>query len=225
MTTDERADPRMVAAQLRKPSGEAAEGIGDKMDQVNEPLFDLTRSAMQPGPHERILEIGFGTGTYIPRLFAMVEELEVHGIDYSPEMVAQASRCNSTLIEAGRLKLLTGKSDQTPFPEAYFDKVFCNMVVYFWDRPEPHLAEIHRVLKPCGQFFIGMRTKDSMLEFPFAAHGFVLHEPEEWSAILEQNGFTCREAGRQLDPAIEIDNGTTQMESVCLAAGKREYSG
>lgn len=221
MTSPDRPDPRMVAAQLRKPSGEAAEGVGDKMDRVNEPLFDLTLAALRPAAHERILEIGFGTGTYLSRLFADAEGPEVHGIDYSPEMVARATRGNAALIEAGRLTLATGASDALPFPDQYFDKVFCNMVVYFWDRPAPHLAEIHRVLKAGGHFFTGMRTQDSMLQFPFVAYGFVLHEPGEWAAILERNGFACREAGRQLDPVIEGDDGDIRMESVCVDAEKR----
>lgn len=220
MTSPDRPDPRMVAAQLRKPSGEAAEGVGDKMDRVNEPLFDLTLAAMQPGAQERVLEIGFGTGTYISRLFLDAGGPEVHGIDYSPDMIARASRGNAALIDEGRLKLVEGESDNMPFPNGYFDTVFCNMVVYFWDEPEPHLAEIHRVLKPGGHFFTGMRTRDSMRQFPFVDYGFVLHEPEEWAAIMEKNGFACWEAGRSLDPVIEGDDGKIQMESVCVAARK-----
>lgn len=221
MTSSDQPDPRMIAAQLRKPSGEAAEGVGDKMDQVNEPLFDLTLTAMQPGAHERILEIGFGTGTYMSRLLVAAEGLEVHGIDYSPEMVTRASRCNADLVEVEALRLTTGPSDEMPFADGYFDKVFCNMVVYFWDQPEPHLHEIHRVLKPGGHFYIGMRTRDSMLQFPFVHYGFVLHEPQDWTGILEQNGFACREAGRQFDPVIEEEDGNIQLESVCIDAEKR----
>lgn len=220
MTAHDKPDPRAIAAQLRKPFGEAAEAVGDNMDRVNEPLFDLTLAAMRPAAGERILEIGFGTGTYLPRLFAATEGLEVHGIDYSPEMVMRASRANGERIDAQRLNLVTGASDDLPFPDGHFDKVFCNMVVYFWDRPEPHLAEIHRVLVPNGQFFTGMRTKDSMLQFPFVDYGFVLHEPAEWAAIVERNGFACREAGREQDPVLQLDDGEIRLESVCIAAAR-----
>ena len=220
MTPPDRPDPRMVAAQLRKPSGEPAEGVGDKMDRVNEPLFALTLASMRPAARERLLEIGFGTGTYMARLFAEADGLELHGIDYSPEMVARAARSNPDLVDAGRLRLVHGASDELPFAGRHFDKVFCNMVVYFWDEPEAHLAEIHRVLKPGGHFYTGMRTRDSMLQFPFVHYGFVLHEPEEWAGILERNGFVCREAGRQLDPLVEGDDGDMRLESVCIEAEK-----
>ncbi|MBA1148819.1 class I SAM-dependent methyltransferase [Ectothiorhodospiraceae bacterium WFHF3C12] len=220
MATPEQPDPRMIAAQLRKPSGDAAEVVGDKMDRVNEPLFRLTLEVLHPAAHERILEIGFGTGTYLERLFAGAEELQVHGIDYSPEMVERASRRNAALVDAGRLHLATGTSEDLPFESEYFDRVFCNMVVYFWDQPEGHLAEIHRILKPGGHFYIGMRTRDSMLQFPFVQHGFVLHEPETWQAILGRSGFSCREAARRFDPVIEEAEGDIHLESVCLDATK-----
>lgn len=86
---------------------------------------------------------------------------------------------------------------------------------------EAHLNEVHRVLKPGGHFYTGMRTKEAMLQFPFVQYGFVLIEPEEWMSILEQNEFDAREAARRLDPVIEGEDGDIQMESVCIEAQKR----
>ncbi len=54
-------DPAQIAQQLRKPAGASAKNIADKMDQVNEPLFDLTLETMQLIDGESILEIGFGS--------------------------------------------------------------------------------------------------------------------------------------------------------------------
>lgn len=221
MPPSDQPDPETIAQQLRKPSGEAAVEIGAKMDSVNEPLFDLTLEAMQPADNQRILEIGFGTGTYIRRLFANAAALEVHGIDYSPDMMGIASRANTDLLDAGNLKLSIGASDNLPFEDQYFDKIYCNMVIYFWDQPEEHLKEVRRVLKQGGYFYTGMRTKKAMLQFPFVHYGFVLIEPEEWMSTLEQNGFEPREAARKLDPVIESEHGDIQMESVCIEAQKR----
>lgn len=221
MPPADQPDPETIAQQLRKPSGEAAVEVGAKMDKVNEPLFGLTLDTMQPADHQRILEIGFGTGTYMRRLFTDVAELEVYGIDYSPDMMGIATRANMDLLDAGNLKLSIGASDNLPFENEYFDKVYCNMVIYFWDQPEAHLEEVHRVLKQDGHFYTGMRTKDTMLQFPFVHFGFALLEPEEWKSILEQNGFDAREAARRLDPVIEGEDGDIQMESVCIEAQKR----
>lgn len=221
MAPSDKPDPQIIAQQLRRPSGEAAATVGDKMDRVNEPLFDLTLEAMRPADGQRILEIGFGTGTYLHRLFADAAGLKVCGIDYSPDMMEIASRTNKDLLDAGHLELTTGASDNLPFEDQLFDKVYCNMVIYFWDQPEIHLKEVHRVLNRAGHFYTGMRTKQAMLQFPFVQHGFMLFEPEEWIDILGRNGFEAREAGRRLDPVIEGEDGDIQMESVCIGAQKR----
>jgi len=220
MSESEKPDPRFIAQQLRRPAGEAASSIGDKMDEVNEPLFNLTLEAMQPTANQRILEIGFGTGTYLRRLFEQTDSLELHGIDSSPEMVETATRVNGDLLESTRLNLGAGESDNLPFEDAFFDKVYCNMVVYFWDQPEDHLEEVHRVLRPGGRFYTGMRTRESMLQFPFVQFGFTLFTVEEWIAALERAGFTPREAARRPDPVIHDDDGDIQLESVCVEAQK-----
>jgi len=221
MAPSDQPDPQMIARQLRRPSGEAAAKVGDNMDRVNEPLFSLTHEVMQPSDNQRILEIGFGTGTYMRRLFADTSELEVCGIDYSPDMLETATRTNADLLDAGNLRLNIGASDDLPFEDQYFDKVYCNMVIYFWDEPSEHLEEVHRVLKKGGHFCTGMRTKKTMLQLPFVHFGFVLFEPEEWMSVLEHNGFEPREAARRLDPVIESEDGDIQLESVCIEARKR----
>ncbi len=130
MPPTDQPDPEAIARQLRKPAGEAAVEVGAKMDKVNEPLFGLTLEAMRPADNERILEIGFGTGTYMRRLFTDVTALEVCGIDYSPDMMGIATRTNTDLLDSGKLKLSIGASDNLPFEDQYFDKVYCNMVIY-----------------------------------------------------------------------------------------------
>ncbi|WP_440998431.1 class I SAM-dependent methyltransferase [Fodinibius sp. SL11] len=211
-------DLEFVAQQLCKPSGDFAETIGQKMDEVNEPLFDLTLAAMDPESGDQILEVGFGTGKYIERLFRGSENLQVTGIDYSSEMVEMARKNNQNAITDGQLEVQLGQSDDLPFPEASFDKVFCNMVVYFWDDPAPHLQEVKRVLKPGGLFFTGIRARESMLNFPFVDHGFRLYSLDKWKEILGENGFSFVRTTSALDPAIEVDGSETQLRSYCVVA-------
>lgn len=221
MAPSDKPDPQIIAQQLRKPSGEAAPDVGRKMDRVNEPLFDLVLETMGPNHNRRILEIGFGTGTYMRRLFAGAAGLEVHGIDYSPDMMEIATRTNADLLDAGNLELTVGTSDDLPFEDQFFDKVYCNMVIHFWDRPEDHLKEVRRVLNEGGRFYTGIRTRESMLQFPFVQYGFMLFEPEEWADILDRNGLESRQAARRLDPVIGDEDADIQMESVCIEARKR----
>jgi hypothetical protein len=68
--TQSRPDPAFIAEQLRKPSGSFAPNIARKMDHVNEPLFDLTLEPMWLTDNESILEIGFGSGSFFPKIFS-----------------------------------------------------------------------------------------------------------------------------------------------------------
>ncbi len=78
-TGEANPDPEFIAQQLRRPSGDFASEVGQKMNQVNEPLYDLTLDVMQPEDNNKILEIGFGTGKFFNKLFARADGLEVSG--------------------------------------------------------------------------------------------------------------------------------------------------
>src|SRR5699024_5756281 len=211
-------DPAFIAQQLRRPSGDFASEVGQKMDQVNEPLYDLTLDVMEPEDNDRILEIGFGTGKFFDKLFARANGLQLSGIDFSEAMVETAKKHNSEAISSGKLEIKSASSEEIPFPDQTFDKVFCNMVIYFWDQPEVHLKEIQRVLKSSGTFFTGMRPRESILVFPFVKYGFNLYSTEEWEEMLDKNGFTPLERYKRMDPEIEVDGNKLRLESCCSVA-------
>lgn len=221
MANEPQPSPEFIAQQLRKPSGEAAAKVGDNMNTLNEPVFDLTLETMDIKDKERILEIGFGTGSFLHKLFSRSAGIMVDGIDYSQEMVDMAKRTNNKLVDAGSLNLQMGASDNLPYESDTFDKIFCNMVVYFWDEPEIHLKEVHRVLKPGGTFYTGIRTAESMRPFPFIDFGFNLFSINDWKEILNNNGFKVLETCKSKDPPIEQEEGILTLESVCVVAEKK----
>jgi ubiquinone/menaquinone biosynthesis C-methylase UbiE len=214
--------PEFFAQQLRNPSGNFAEEVGRKMNEVNEPLYDLIFDVIEFEENDHVLEIGFGNGLFFERMFSIENSLQIVGIDHSEEMVKEAKRKNRDLIASERLHVQLANSDELPFADQSFDKVFCNMVIYFWNNPEPHLREIHRVLKDTGKFFIGMRTQKSMLIFPFVKYGFTLYETAEWEQILTQNGFKFLETLSKLDPTIKLQSDEVRLESCCVIAEKDE---
>jgi len=169
---------------------------------------------MQLADNEAVLEIGFGSGTFLNKLHQQADQLRVSGIDHSEEMVEQAKQANQHI--ASNLKV--GNSNRLPFSDDSFDKVFCNMVVYFWEQPEEHLKEIRRVLKPNGRFYTGLRTKESMLQFPFVQYGFTLFDESQWKSVLDDNGFNVIHVEKQADPKLEMEDGEIQMESLCIVA-------
>ncbi len=208
--------PEFIASQLRKPAGKFAGEIAEQMNGFNEPLFMLTLDTMKPAPQESLLEIGFGSGIFFERVLSRAEGLQVKGLDFSPEMVRLAEANNPDFIKSGQLRLEEGASNAMPFDNQSFHKVFCNNVVYFWENPGEHLAEIHRVLKPGGKFYAGIRAKSSMEAFPPTQFGFTLYEPEGLQELLEKNGFSDITISRSMDPPVEIDGKVQTFESVCV---------
>ncbi|MGM0589643.1 MAG: class I SAM-dependent methyltransferase [Bacteroidota bacterium] len=219
-TTPPNPDPELIAQQLRKPSGEFADVVADKMDKVNAPLLQLTLESLQLKDQESILEIGFGSGSHFEEVLNQAEGIQLTGLDHSQEMVKKAQAAYQYAIEAGKLDLHHCSSDQMPFPDATFDKIYCNMVIFFWDEPEQHLQEVRRVLKSGGLFFSGLRSKESMQKLPFTQHGFVIYEQEEWEDILRENGFRVLDSVRQLDPQMDVENQEMRMDSICVVAKK-----
>lgn len=213
-------DPEFIAQQLRRPSGDFATEVGQKMNQVNKPLYDLTFEVLELQENDHILEIGFGNGKFFKDLFSIKNKIQVKAIDFSEAMVEAAREENQEALSSGILDIKLGSSEAIPFPDQLFDKVFCNMVIYFWDQPEKHLKEVRRVLKPDGTFYTGIRTRESMRVFPFIEYGFNLYSMKEWEEILNQNGFLFKERYNRMDPEIEVQDNKIRLESCCIVAKK-----
>jgi ubiquinone/menaquinone biosynthesis C-methylase UbiE len=213
-------DPEFVARQLRKPWGEFADTIAEKMDQINAPLLQMTLDMLHLEEGASLLEIGFGSGAHFGEVLNLAEGIELVGLDHSPEMVDKAKTNHQAAIEAGQLSLYQGSSDQMPFPNASFDTIYCNMVIFFWDEPERHLQEVQRVLKPGGLFYSGLRSKESMQQLPFTEYGFSIYTQEEWEEILRNNGFRVLDCRRQLDPKMNVEDQEMRMDSICVVAEK-----
>ncbi|MBD3615085.1 MAG: class I SAM-dependent methyltransferase [Gracilimonas sp.] len=213
-------DLKLIADQLRKPAGEFAGKVADKMSIGNRPLYDLALQAMEIKENDLILEIGFGGGEHFKDFLTRVENVQIRGIDYSEDMVERASANNGNFIDSGLLKLFLGNSNSLPFKDEAFDKVFCNMVVYFWEDPAEHLKEIRRVLKPGGKFYTGMRSRESMLDLPFTKYGFNLYTETGWRSILEENEFSVQGSTHKTDPVLKEGEEEIQLESIFITSEK-----
>lgn len=212
--------PKMIAAQLRKPSGIFAKRVGNNMNRSNQFLYELTIKQLDTQPGFQILEIGFGNGHFFDKIFAKAPNLKISGIDFSEAMLEEASQKNKVAIANGTLDLQLGSSDQMPFPDHTFDIIFCINVIYFWENPATHLQEIQRVLKPNGKLYLGIRPKKILEKLPFSQHGFQLLENAEWTQHLERAGFKLVATETQAEPPIQLSGATFAMEGMCMIAEK-----
>jgi len=97
----------------------------------------------------RLLDVGCGPGRLDRLLAAARPELQVVGIDASPDMIAQADRGPSL----PNLSFRVGSSEQPRF-ENEFDFAIAVLTFHHWEEPVAGLAGVHRALKPGGRFWI-----------------------------------------------------------------------
>jgi ubiquinone/menaquinone biosynthesis C-methylase UbiE len=144
-----REDAHYYVAFGRRDQDEA-EFLSTAADVLRELEKELKRfPASQPPSARRALEIGCGPGRLIRPMGRHFGE--IHGLDVSPEMIAQA-RARLADIPGAHLHATTG-SDLSLFPENHFDFVYSYAVFQHIPSAEvvfSYLRETVRVLKPGG---------------------------------------------------------------------------
>lgn len=99
----------------------------------------------------RVLEVGVGTGLSLP---TYKRDLEIVGIDLSPEMLEKA---RERVVDLG-LKNVTGLHEmdagELEFPDGGFDTVVAMYVMTVVPEPEKVMKELARVCKPGGQVLL-----------------------------------------------------------------------
>jgi SAM-dependent methyltransferase len=118
-------------------------------------VFDLLRLPAEA----RVLEIGCGAGSlWLENRSRIPAGWEVTLSDLSAGMLTQARR------SLGSSRLTSLDAQALPFPEAQFDAVIANHMLYHVpDRPKA-LAEIRRVLKPGGRVYAATGGRDQFRE-------------------------------------------------------------
>ena len=101
-----------------------------------------------------MLEIGCGYGHSIALIAEVLTSGHLTAIDRSAKMVAAAAKANEKFINSGNLEILRVHLLENHLPASYFNKIFLFNINVFWMDPRDELAEIRRLLKPAGRFYI-----------------------------------------------------------------------
>jgi ubiquinone/menaquinone biosynthesis C-methylase UbiE len=150
---------------------------------------DAALAALAVNPADRILEIGFGHGRTLQKLVAAAPSGFVAGLDHSSEMYEMARRRCAPLLETGRLELHLGDSQAIPYPDAHFDKVLAVHTLYFWDNPNAHLRELHRVMRSNGICVLGFRPKEDPQAASFPETVYTFYSRDAVRDLLFDVGF------------------------------------
>lgn len=140
-------------------------------------------------PGQRVLELGCGVGSTASFL-AREQEVSAVGLDSSEPFVEEARTRDP------RVAWVCGDARVIPYPEQYFDAVFCECFLSTLEDPARVLREIRRVLRPSGHL---------------AVSDVYLREPEAWSPSPQHAGAACLRgvAGRETILALFEGAGFT----------------
>ena len=212
---------QILAAQLRKPEGEAGKKTGEMMNFGNRHINRAAIEKLDPRPGEKILEIGMGNGFFVKEIFFRENSVEYFGCDYSKLMVEEAKAMNENFVANGQAKFFLSSADKLPLEENFFDKIFTVNTIYFWENPREVLAEFRRVLKPGGKIFLAFRPKRTMQNYPFVQYGFTLYSADDTKKLLEENSFRVEDTIEAREPDQEIAGEKVAVEHA-IAVGVRK---
>ncbi|MFD1644097.1 class I SAM-dependent methyltransferase [Haloarchaeobius litoreus] len=164
---------------------------------------------LEPGPGERILDLGCGTG----HLTASIAEsgADVVGLDADREMVAEAARTYPDL------RFVRGDARRFAFREP-FDAVFSNAALHWIHEQDAVLESVADALRPGGRFVAELGGTGNVaaivgaVEAEAAARGYDVENPwyfpsvGEYATRLEAHGFEVRYA-TLFDRPTELDDG------------------
>ena len=105
-----------------------------------------------------ILEIGCGGGANIVRLLKKCPSGSITGIDYSELSVEISRENNKDALERGIVHVMKGNVLSLPFDDESFDAATAFETIYFWQNLSKAFAQVYRVLKKGGTFFICNET-------------------------------------------------------------------
>lgn len=179
--------PRIIASQLSHPRGLLGRLVGHLMNRHNAAMNAFAVQQLDPGPSDRILEVGFGGGATLPSLIGAAAF--VAGVDRSADAVEWAKARFSAAVADGRADFRVGSVEALPFETASFGKACTVNTVYFWRSLAAGFAEIHRVLSPGGRVVVGFLPKERMDRMKFPTDIFTSRAPEDVVAALTGSGF------------------------------------
>jgi ubiquinone/menaquinone biosynthesis C-methylase UbiE len=155
-------------------------------------------------PSERMLDLGCGTGTLVVLIKQLHPDVEVVGIDPDPKALARAGE------KAKRARLSIhldrGFSDQLPYADASFDRVFSSFMFHHLPEGEQTttMREVRRVLKPGGWLhLLDLSPPDagatSFLSRLFHSHGrMAANSTDQILAYMNEAGLAdSKEVGRR----------------------------
>ena len=127
----------------------------------------LAGSLLGRGPYESLLEIGYGSGIYLPELSRRARRLtgiDIHGESESVGEMLSRLGVSADLRDASLFEM--------PFADGEFDALVCLSVLEHITELDAALTEFRRVLRPGGIAVLGFPARNPITDLFFRAVGY-----------------------------------------------------
>lgn len=186
----------------------------------------------------RLLDVACGTG--VASAQAAAAGARVTGVDFSPEMIAEARRRHPAI------EFQDADAEALPFPAASFDAVVANFGIHHVERPERAIGEARRMLAPGGTFaftfwaapqentawrlIVEAIAVHGRMDVPMPAGNDAHATPENFSRLVAEAGFDAQTVGaeplekdwrlpRDADLVSVFETGTVRMATLLRGQG------
>ena len=167
---------------------------------------EILLNELDPSDGEKILELGFGTGTSLIHTFSRNQSIKLFGVEASDLMLKRAtSRIKFCGLKEKITLALIEEDMKIPFPSDYFDKIYVESVLAIQEEEslKTMLLELNRVLKPMGILCINELLWNSQVSKEkikatnlFVKEHFGIIQANgmypylsNWNDLLEENNF------------------------------------
>jgi malonyl-CoA O-methyltransferase len=176
--------------------------------EIGQRLFErLDYLAQKP---RRILDLGCGTGHFLPRLKKKYNDAQVIGVDLSYGMLQQAKNKQKWWSPMGLVK---ANMSRLPFADASFDLIFANQVLHWSSSLTEVFAELHRVLRVDGCLMFSTLGPDTFSQLRQAWLGVDTYSHTNEFIDMHHVGDALL-AAKFLDPVVDMEQLSAHYPSL-----------
>lgn len=146
---------------------------------------------------EAVLDVGCGTGLYYDKLIERHPDIRYVGIDLVNVMLQGHSGYENKSM------LMQSDAQQLPFPDASFDVVMANHMLYHVEDVEAAVSELARVLRPDGQLVVAANSINTMPEMQVLMRRAIV--------LLTRGGAAQVRAPELPTDRFALENGTRML--------------
>jgi ubiquinone/menaquinone biosynthesis C-methylase UbiE len=193
------------------PSGIVGKLFTKLMNIMNQKQYKAVLDNINLEPNDNILDIGFGNGYLLNKLFKKNIPIKIFGIEISNDMIKNVSKKYRRIIENGHIKLYLENIVNTSLKNETFNKIYTVNTIYFWNELEKCFSEIKRILKRNGIFINVIYTKEYLDKIVYTKYGFTKYSVEDIIKITEENGM-------KINKVVEI----RKNKAYCIISGNKK---